>query len=60
MRRVNEVIMAQRKEYLDMICGPVNEANMLTEEQMAEGMKTRVSAEDVLREVDAILQNGGK
>jgi hypothetical protein len=51
LRDFNELLKSQRKEYLDIICGPVNEADLPTEEQMIELMKTRVPMEDVFREL---------
>ncbi|MBO0698596.1 MAG: hypothetical protein J2P46_09390 [Zavarzinella sp.] len=60
LMQFNELLQAQRKEYLDIILGPVKEEDLLTEEQMVEMMKTRVSAEDVLRDLDEILQQSGK
>jgi len=60
LKEFNELLQAQRKEYLDIICGPVKEENLLTEEQMVEMMKTRVPADEVLRDLDEILQQSGK
>jgi hypothetical protein len=60
LNRFNELLQAQRKEYLDIILGPVKEEDLLTEEQMAEMMKTRVSADEVLRDLDEVLQQSGK
>jgi hypothetical protein len=51
LREFNELLKAQRKEYLDIICGPVNEADLPSEEQMIEMMKTRVPMKDVFREL---------
>jgi hypothetical protein len=60
LREFNDLLQAQRKEHLDMICGPVNEAELLTEAQMKELLNSRVSAEEVLRDLDRILQQSGK
>jgi hypothetical protein len=60
LKEFNELLKAQRKEHLDIICGPVKEEDLPTEEQMAEMMKTRVPMDQVLREIDEILQQGRK
>jgi hypothetical protein len=60
LRKFNELLQTQRKEYLDIICGPVREEELPTEEQMAEIMKTRVPADLILRDLDEILQSGAK
>lgn len=51
LREFNELLQAQRKEYLDVICGPFNEKDLPTEEEMIEMMKTRVPLADLYREL---------
>jgi hypothetical protein len=51
---------AQRAEYLNYLCEFLPPANLPSEEEMIEQMKTRVSAEQVMRELDEILANGAK
>jgi hypothetical protein len=60
LKQFNERLKAQRKEYLDIILGPVKDEDLLSEEQMVEMMKTRVSADEVLRDLDEILQQSRK
>ena len=60
LRKFNELLQAQRKEYLDIICGPVNEADLPTEEVYREMMQDRVSADEVLRDINELLQQSGK
>ena len=49
LREFNTILQAQRKEYLDILCGPA-EKNAPTEEQVAEGMKNLVPLEQVFAE----------
>jgi hypothetical protein len=51
---------AQRAEYLKYICELLPPVEMPTEEEMADQMKHLVPAEQVLREIDEIIQKGGK
>ena len=51
LRTFNVSLQAQKKEYLDVILGPVREEDLPTEEQFAEMMKTRYPAEEVFREL---------
>jgi hypothetical protein len=60
LREFNELLQAQRKEYLDVICGPVNEADLPTEEEMIEIMKTCVPLEVVYRDLGIPYGGGTK
>ena len=41
LRDFNTLLQAQRKEYLDILCGPA-EKNAPTEEEVAQGMKDAI------------------
>jgi hypothetical protein len=55
LRQTNELLQSQRKEYLDIICGPVNVDDLLPEDQIAELIKNRIPAHIVLQDLDEIL-----
>jgi hypothetical protein len=46
----NALLQAQRKEHLDMICGPADKFAP-TEEEIAEGMKSLIPFDQILAEL---------
>ena len=51
---------ADRKEAVDALCKFMPPPNLPSEEEMIEQLKHTVPAEQVIREMDEILKNGGK
>ncbi|HEX3148338.1 MAG TPA: hypothetical protein VHR66_09665 [Gemmataceae bacterium] len=51
---------ADRKEAVDALCKFMPPPNLPSEEEMIEQLKYAVPAEQVIREMDEILKNGGK
>ena len=50
LREFNTILQAQRKEYLDILCGPA-EKNAPTEEEVMEGMKNMIPLEQIFAEL---------
>jgi hypothetical protein len=53
------MLRSQRKEHLDIICGPVNEAELLSEDEIARLIRNRIPANAVLQDLDEILSQDG-
>jgi hypothetical protein len=59
LRSLNTLLQAQRKEYLDIICGPVRHEELPTEIEYENWTRSRIPADLALSDLDEILKNGG-
>ena len=60
LTKLLEMTRAQRAEAVDALCRLLPPVELPTEEEMIEQMKNMVPATQLIREMDAIVKNGGK